>query len=97
MRRSKIISRVHAQGAISGGLLTLAVLVVTGCGGDESIDGPSSVPSRLSNADKQACVAAINAVRASVIQPANYTGSWSALPDMTWSEAVAASAQGWAD
>lgn len=97
MRRWKIVSRVRAQGAISGGLLTLAVLAVTGCGGDESTEGPGSVPSRLSNADKQACVAAINAVRAAVTQPASYTGSWSALPDMTWSDAVAASAQGWAD
>ncbi len=39
---------------------------------------------------------AINAVRAAVSKPTNYSGSWAPLPDVVWSETVAASAQSWA-
>jgi hypothetical protein len=39
----------------------------------------------------------INAVRAAVTQPANYTGTWTPLPNVTWSDTVAASAQAWAN
>jgi uncharacterized protein YkwD len=42
-------------------------------------------------------VDAINAVRAAVTKPASYTGTWAPLPDVSWSETVAASAQAWAN
>jgi uncharacterized protein YkwD len=42
-------------------------------------------------------VDAVNAVRAAVTQPANYKGTWTPLPDMAWSDTVAASAKAWAD
>jgi uncharacterized protein YkwD len=42
-------------------------------------------------------VDAINAVRAAVTKPANYTGTWAPLPNVVWSDTVAASAQAWAD
>lgn len=44
-----------------------------------------------------AYVEAINAVRAAVSKPANYTGTWAPLPEVEWSDTVAASAQAWAD
>jgi uncharacterized protein YkwD len=40
---------------------------------------------------------AINAVRAEVTKPANYTGTWAPLPNVVWSDTVAASAQAWAN
>jgi pathogenesis-related protein 1 len=40
---------------------------------------------------------ATNAVRAEVTQPTNYSGTWAPLPNVTWSETVAASAQNWAN
>lgn len=42
-------------------------------------------------------VDAINAVRAAVSKPTNYTGTWAPLPEVVWSDTVAASAQAWAD
>jgi hypothetical protein len=42
-------------------------------------------------------VDAVNAVRAAVTQPANYKGTWTPLPDVAWSDTVAASAKAWAD
>jgi pathogenesis-related protein 1 len=41
-------------------------------------------------------VDAIDAVRAAVTEPANYSGTWTPLPNVTWSDTVAASAQAWA-
>jgi uncharacterized protein YkwD len=42
-------------------------------------------------------VDAINAVRAQVSKPDNYTGTWAPLPNVVWSDTVAASAQAWAN
>lgn len=47
--------------------------------------------------DAAAYVNAHNAVRAAVVEPANYPGTWQPLPPVTWSEQVAASAQEWAN
>lgn len=45
----------------------------------------------------QEYVDAHNAVRAEVTAPSNYSGTWVPLPNVTWSEEVAASAQQWAN
>ena len=42
-------------------------------------------------------VDAINAVRAALTRPANYTGTWAPLPEASWSDTVATSAHAWAD
>jgi pathogenesis-related protein 1 len=97
MRRSKVVSMARALGVFSDGLLGLLVLSVIACSGDDSSNGSGSVSSKVSESDQQTCVDAINAVRASVRQPANYAGNWSTLPDVTWSDTAAASAQGWAN
>jgi pathogenesis-related protein 1 len=47
--------------------------------------------------DAQAYLDAHNRVRAAVNEPAGYVGSWSALLQVTWSNAAAATAQAWAN
>jgi pathogenesis-related protein 1 len=42
-------------------------------------------------------VTAHNAVRSAVTQPSNYTGTWVAIPNVTWSDTIAATAQAWAE
>jgi uncharacterized protein YkwD len=42
-------------------------------------------------------VAAHNAVRSAVTQPSNYTGTWVAIPNVTWSDTIAATAQVWVE
>src|SRR5512133_107681 len=70
------------------------VLISSGCGGETEHDSKGST----SPADiAEQCLIAHNQVRAEVTPPANYPGTWSALPNMVWSETVAASAQVWAD
>lgn len=73
----------------------------TGIGGDVSSTGGSAASTGTSGSglsgDAEEFVSATNAVRAAVTQPTNYTGTWTPLPNVTWSVAVAASAQAWAD
>lgn len=89
-----MLIKTYASRGFSSGLVAL---VITACGGDDSGDSASPVDSKVSDADKQIYVDAINAVRASVTEPSNYAGTWAALPNVTWSDTVAASAQGWAN
>jgi uncharacterized protein YkwD len=42
-------------------------------------------------------VNAHNVVRAAVVEPANYPGTWEPLPPVTWSDSIAATAQAWAE
>jgi uncharacterized protein YkwD len=71
---------------------------VTAGGGAQG--GSSSVASgstgTTSNVASQ-YVDAINAVRQAVTAPTNYSGTWAPLPNVTWSDTVAASAQTWAN
>jgi uncharacterized protein YkwD len=48
-------------------------------------------------ADPSAYVDAHNRVRAAVAEPAGYKGAWTPPPPLSWSDEVAASAQGWAN
>ena len=52
--------------------------------------------SRASN-DPRVFVDAHNAIRAAVEKPAAYSGPWSPVPPVAWSDEVASSAQQWAD
>jgi pathogenesis-related protein 1 len=84
--------------ALSAGSLVAVAMTICGCGGDDnspSHAGPA--PSNVTASDAQSFVDAINTIRAAVTQPSNYTGTWSSLPNVTWSDPVAASAQGWAN
>lgn len=65
----------------------------TAATGGSTTTNASTAPS----SDAQAYVDATNAVRAAVTAPPNYTGTWVPLPNVTWSEEVAASAQKWAN
>lgn len=58
--------------------------------------GGSSGASGTSAASSQ-YVDAINAVRAAVTAPAGYSGTWTPLSNVAWSDTVAASAQTWAN
>jgi len=79
-------------GTSSGGKTTGGSTGTSGSGGTSGsarTSGNSDMASQYVNA--------INAVRAAVTKPDNYTGTWTPLPDVTWSETVAASAQTWAN
>ena len=65
--------------------------------GGAASGGQTSVPVTSNPPDAQAFVDAHNAVRAAVVEPAGYTGTWRALPPVSWSDDVAKSAQHWAD
>jgi uncharacterized protein YkwD len=64
-----------------------------GAAGSKATGGAAGTPASV--ADEY--VAAHNAVRAAVTEPANYTGTWAPLPPVTWNETVAATAQAWAE
>jgi pathogenesis-related protein 1 len=66
-----------------------------GSGGNPDQGGSSSVMTGF--ADAQTYVDAHNAVRAAVQKPTTYSGTWSDLPPLAWSDEVATSAQGWAN
>jgi pathogenesis-related protein 1 len=68
------------------GLLTLVVMLAAG-----SASGRSSSP------DLRTFVDAHNAVRAGVQKPAGYTGPWTPIPPIAWSDEIASTAQAWAD
>ncbi|MBN1610169.1 MAG: hypothetical protein JW940_26315 [Polyangiaceae bacterium] len=86
----------HLLGPITAAsIASLAVLAVltAACSNDAgSTDRESTLASSANE-----IVAAHNAVRAQVTEPPNYQGTWEPLPPVSWSDAVAASAQGWAD
>ncbi len=42
-------------------------------------------------------VSAHNSLRQAVTQPANYSGTWATIPNVSWSDTVAQHAQAWAD
>jgi len=72
---------------------TTAAAIATSTGG-----ASSSAPSGSTlSATAAEYVTATNAVRAAVTEPASYTLTWVPLPNVTWSDTVAASAQAWAD
>jgi pathogenesis-related protein 1 len=76
---------------------SLAALAVSAAGcSDENDAGPTDRDSTLAQSADE-IVAAHNAVRAQVTEPPNYDGTWAPLPPVSWSDPVAASAQGWAD
>lgn len=81
-------------------LLVGVALAATGCtssnDGSPASGNSTDRDSTLSSSADE-IVAAHNAVRAEVTEPPGYPGSWQALPPVTWSDKVAASAQGWAD
>ena len=66
-------------------------------GGTASGGKTASSSGSSGNAVANQYVDAINAVRSAVSQPANYTGTWAPLPEVVWSDTVAASAQAWAN
>jgi pathogenesis-related protein 1 len=68
-------------------------------GGSASVGGTTSSASNGGTLSAMAAefVTATNAVRATVTEPASYKGTWTPLPDVTWSDAVAVSAQTWVD
>ena len=71
------------------GLLTVGTILAA------SIN--ASAKTRSVDADARTFLDAHNAVRAAVKRPANYTGPWAPVPPVTWSDAVARSAQAWAE
>ena len=83
-------------GAATGGAATGGGSATGGRPGGAGAGGASSGGSPGSSGVASQYVDAINAVRAAVTQPSNYTGTWTTLPNVTWSDAVAASAQAWA-
>ena len=68
------------------GLLVFVVMLVAG-----------SAAAKSSSTDLRTFVDAHNAVRAGVQKPAGYTGPWTPIPPVTWSNELAATAQAWAD
>jgi pathogenesis-related protein 1 len=56
-----------------------------------------SAPVMTGFADAQTYVDAHNAVRAAVGKPTTYSGTWSDLPPLAWSDEIATSAQHWAN
>ncbi|HMA97240.1 MAG TPA: CAP domain-containing protein [Polyangiaceae bacterium] len=66
-------------------------------GGSNTGGSNTTNASTAPSSDAQEYVDATNAVRAAVTAPSNYSGTWVPLPNVTWSEEVAASAQKWAN
>ena len=85
------------------GLLTLVVICAAGNSASGSglsagtRSSSSGSPPASGSPDAQAYVDAHNAVRAALQKPAGYSGPWTPLPPVTWSDELASSAQGWAD
>lgn len=82
--------------------ISIVSVSIVGCNSDSSTDTSAAGStggntSTATSAEATEYVAAINAVRAAVTQPSGYTGTWTALPNVTWSDTVAASAQAWAN
>ena len=71
----------------------LAVVALGGCGGQQDTNGATS----RSDDFASDVLRAHNEIRAAVTAPANYPGTWAPLPPLAWSDAVAASAQTWAN
>jgi uncharacterized protein YkwD len=89
----------HMGGALStgGSVLGGSIAGNTATGGRAGGAGTGGSSAGGTNGSTAAqFVDAINAVRAAVTQPSNYSGTWTALPNVSWSDSVAASAQAWA-
>ena len=82
--------------AASIGLLAVLVVLPAACSTTGNDGGSTARDSTLSSSADE-IVTAHNAVRAEVTEPPNYQGTWEPLPPVSWSDPVAASAQGWAD
>jgi pathogenesis-related protein 1 len=91
--------RSHSFGpatAATIGLFAVLAVLTAACSTTGNDGGSTDRDSTLaSSADE--IVAAHNAVRAQVTEPPDYQGAWEPLPPVSWSDTVAASAQGWAD
>lgn len=77
-------------GRAQGGAATGGATVGTTAAGGAAGSGTGTL-----SAAAQEYVDAHNAIRAAVTKPDNYTGTWVPLPNVTWSDTVAASAQAW--
>jgi pathogenesis-related protein 1 len=78
------------------GLVPLAMLVLSSCSGSDDDDDGGAVMTDF--VDAQLYVDAHNGVRAAVQEPANYSGGpWQPIPNVTWSDEVATTAQSWAN
>jgi pathogenesis-related protein 1 len=86
---------VHGRGVYFRRLVLFGVTSVAfGCGGTKEED---SAVSPSSSSFENLMLSELNQVRASVQPPANYVGTWAPLPELTWSVALASSAQIWAN
>jgi uncharacterized protein YkwD len=95
------MARRRARSRASSCVLLLGALALA-CGTDDDDDsagaGSQAGRSGVSDSpDARVYVDAHNAVRAAVQKPANYSGTWTAVPPVTWSDAVATTAQDWAE
>lgn len=81
--------------------LCLALLVsALACGNDAEAGNQAAPGNPGANGhfpDAQRYVDAHNGVRAAVQKPTMYSGSWSPVPPVVWSEEIATSAQQWAN
>lgn len=68
-----------------------------GAGGGGGPAAGGSAPGGSEFPDAQVYVDAHNAVRAAVEEPNGYAGTWQPIAPVTWSDAVASTAQDWAD
>jgi hypothetical protein len=82
-------------GAASGGKTAATSSGTAGTGSGSG--GNTAATSTATSGASSQYIDAINAVRAQVSKPANYTGTWAPLPNVVWSDTVAASAQAWAN
>lgn len=73
------------------------LLLVSACGNGDDGNESGRAPVMTTFPDAQVYVDAHNAVRAAVAPPSNYSGSWQAVPPVTWSDEVATTAQAWAN
>jgi pathogenesis-related protein 1 len=94
------------RAARHGVCLSLGVSALACSIGDDDGDGGGSAgssgkggsaPVMTSAADAQIYVDAHNAVRAAVQKPTTYSGAWSDVPPVIWSDEIAITAQQWAN
>jgi pathogenesis-related protein 1 len=88
-------AKLRLAHATRWGVCLSLIVCSSACSGDDDGKGPNNTGK--AGSDAQVYVNAHNAVRAAVHKPTNYTGTWAALPPVTWSDEVATSAQEWAN
>jgi pathogenesis-related protein 1 len=76
-------------------VVCLSLLVFAGCSSNDDDEGTAPVMTDFE--DAQIYVDAHNGVRAAVQEPSGYSGSWQQIPNVTWSDEVATTAQSWAN